>query len=629
MADPETPPAESTAPVPPSRVATTPARAALPRGIASWVPGLEALRTYDRGWLRGDLVAGVILSTLLVPAGMGYAEAAGLPAITGLYATIIPLLAYALFGPSRILVLGPDSALAAVIAATILPLSAGDPDRAIALASALAIMVGALCIAAGLARLGFLTDLLSRPVRVGYMNGIALTVILSQLPKLFGFSVTADGAIPELVEFVRKLLAGATEPAALAIGVACLAIILVLKRVDPRIPGVLVAVVFATVIVSVADLAATIYVVGSVPRGIPLPSIPAVSLSDLAPLFTGAVGIALVSFADTSVLSRTFAARNGYRVDPDHEVRGLGIANLAGGFFQGFPVSSSASRTPVAESAGARTQLTGVVGALIIAGLLILAPDLLRNMPSTALAAVVIAAVLGLFDVASIVLFARVRRADAVLAVVCFLGVVILGVIPGILLAVGLSLLDFVRRAWVPHDAVLGRAEGVKGYHDVTRYPQAKQIPGLLLYRWDAPLFFANADTFRERIVELVDGAETPVTWVVVAAEPITDVDTTAADAIAELDAELVERGTELAFAEMKDPVKDRLKRYGLKASIGREHFFPTLGAAVHAYVERTEVTWVDWEDATAGDSATESVPDMIVLGAPGDTSTGAPGDAP
>jgi high affinity sulfate transporter 1 len=602
MADTRTPPPPPAAGGPATGgvpVAGTKVRPAPPlRGLAALMPGIATVRTYRRSWLRGDLVAGIILSTLLVPAGMGYAEAAGLPAITGLYATIVPLIAYAIFGPSRILVLGPDSALAAVIAATILPLSAGDPDRAIALASALGIIVGLLCIGAGIARLGFVTDLLSKPVRVEYMNGFALTVILSQLPKLFGFSVAADGAIPELVEFVRQLLAGATEPVALAIGLMCLAIILVLRRVEPRIPGVLVAVVVATIIVSTAGLAGTISVVGTVPQGLPMPSIPAVSLADLGALVTGAVGIALVAFADTSVLSRTFAARNGYRVDPDDEVRGLGIANLAGGFFQGFPVSSSASRTPVAESAGSRTQLTGVVGALVIAALLVFAPSLLQNVPSTALAAVVIAAVLGLFDVRSIAGFAVMRRTDAALAIACFLGVVIIGVIPGILIAVALSLLDFVRRAWAPHDAVMGRAEGVKGYHDVTRYPDAKQIPGLLLYRWDAPLFFANADTFRERIVELVDAAEIPVRWVVVAAEPITDVDTTAADAIAELDTELEARGAELAFAEMKDPVKDRLQRYGLGASIGREFFFPTIGAAVHAYVEQAEVPWIDWEDA-------------------------------
>jgi len=578
-------------------------------GIAKWLPGIATLRTYERGWLRGDIVAGIILSTLLVPAGMGYAEAAGLPAITGLYATIIPLIAYAIVGPSRILVLGPDSALAALIAATILPMAAGDPERAVALAGMLAIITGILCIAAGLARFGFLTDLLSKPVRVGYMNGIALTVIVSQLPKLCGFSVDAEGLIPGFVEFCRKLLAGEAVPQAVVIGLGCIAIILGLKRIAPRVPGVLVAVVVATVAVSFFGLADTVSVVGAVPRGIPLPAIPSVSLEDLGPLFIGAIGIALVSFADTSVLSRTFAARNGYRVDPDREVMALGIANVAGGLFQGFPVSSSASRTPVAESAGARTQLTGVVGALIIAALLLVAPNLLRNMPQAALAAVVITAVLGIFDFRSIGRFARVRRSDAAVSVVSFLGVAILGVIPGIVLAVVLSLLDFIRRAWQPHDAVLGRAEGVKGYHDTQRYPNARQIPGLLLYRWDAPLFFANADTFRERIVELVDGAETPVRWVVVAAEPITDVDTTAAEAISELDMELERRGVELAFAEMKDPVKDRLQRYGLKATIGREYFFPTIGVAVHEFLERNKVEWVDWEEAGSGAPGPQSTP--------------------
>ncbi len=567
-------------------------------GVARWLPGVATLRTYRRGWLRGDIVAGLILSTLLVPAGMGYAEAAGLPAITGLYATIVPLIAYAVFGPSRILVLGPDSALAALIAATILPMAAGDPERAIALAGMLGILTGLLCIAAGLARFGFLTDLLSKPVRVGYMNGIALTVIVSQLPKLCGFSVDSEGVIAGFIEFCRKLLDGAAVPQAVVIGISGIAIILGLKRVAPRFPGVLVAVVLATVAVSVLGLADILRVVGAIPRGIPLPSIPAVQLADIGPLFVGAIGIALISFADTSVLSRTFAARNGYRVDPNREVTALGIANVAGGLFQGFPVSSSASRTPVAESAGARTQLTGVVGAAVIAALLLVAPDLLRNMPQAALAAVVITAVLGLFDFRSIGRFSRVRRSDAAVSIASFLGVAILGVLPGIALAVVLSLLDFIRRAWQPHDAVLGRAEGVKGYHDTQRYPHARQIPGLLLYRWDAPLFFANADTFRERIVELVDAAEPPIRWVVVAAEPITDVDTTAAEAIAELDTELERRGVELAFAEMKDPVKDRLQRYGLKATIGREYFFPTLGVAVHEFLEQNQVAWVDWEEA-------------------------------
>jgi MFS superfamily sulfate permease-like transporter len=382
-----------------------------------------------------------------------------------------------------------------------------------------------------------------------------------------------------------------------AIGGSCLALILVLRRFAPKVPGILIAVVLSTVAVTVLGLAQSVSVVGVVPRGVPLPSLPAVEWRDLGPLVLAAIGIALVSFADTSVLSRTWAGRGGYRVDPNRELIGLGVANLAAGFFRGFPISSSASRTPVAESAGSRTQLTGVVGALAITLLLVAAPGLTTNLPMAALAAVVIAAVLRIFDFGALRVFWRVRRSDFILSLVAFLGVAALGVIEGIAVAAFVSLLDFVRRAWRPHHAILGRARGVKGYHDLARYPDARQVPGLVLFRWDAPLFFANADSFRQSVLEAVHSAETPTHWVVVAAEPITDVDTTAAEMIQELDVELAARGAELAFAELKDPVKDRLTRYGLRTQIGNELFFPTLGAAVKAYLARNKVDWVDWED--------------------------------
>ncbi|MCE9578731.1 MAG: sulfate permease [Deltaproteobacteria bacterium] len=565
-------------------------------GLASWLPGIWMLRHYRRGWLGADLIAGLVLTGLLVPAGMGYAEAAGLPPVTGLYATIIPLVAYALCGPSRIMVLGPDSGLAAMIAAAVIGPAAGDPARAVALAGTLAILVGALCIAGGLAKLGFITDLLSKPVRVGYMNGIALTVLISQLPKLCGFSIDASGVGPAAAAFARGLGDGQLDPIALAIGGGCLVVILGLRALWPRVPGVLIAVVLAIgAVIAIGD-AAHLRLVGVVPRGIPAPTIPMIALHDLGPLLIAAIGIALVAFADMSVLSRTFAARNGYRVDANRELIALGLANLAGGWFRGFPITSSASRTPVAEAAGSRTQLTGVVGAIAITTLLLAAPGILADLPTTALAAVVIAAALRLFDLAALRTFWRVRRADFVLAMVAFLAVAALGVLPGIALAVAFSLLDFIRRAWSPHDAVLGRAAGVKGYHDLQRYPDARQVPGLLLFRWDAPLFFANADSFRERVIALVDGAAAPIRWVVIAAEPITDVDTTAAEALAELDRELVARGVALAFAELKDPVKDRLARYGLVATIGAQRFFPTLGVAVKAYVHDTGAAWTDWE---------------------------------
>ncbi len=570
------------------------------QGFLSWFPGLWVLRHYRRSWLARDLIAGIVLTSLLVPAGMGYAEAAGLPAITGLYATIIPLTVYAIVGPSRIMVLGPDSGLAALISAAVLTMAGGSAERAVDLASMLAILTGALCVAGGLAKLGFLTDLLSRPVRVGYMNGIALTVVIAQIPKILGFKAQASGVLGGSLAIIRGLRAGQTSLIAVGIGAGSLIIILGLRRLAPRIPGILIAVVLATIAVTVFDLAPLISVVGAVPRGLPLPAIPAVSAAELSSLAVAAVGIALVSFADTSVLSRTYAARNGYRVDASRELMAIGLANVAAGFFRGFPISSSASRTPVAESAGAKTQLTGVVGALAITILLAAVPELTTNLPTAALAAVVVAAALRIFDWRSWAVFRRVRRADFVLSNLAFLSVAVLGVIPGIGLAVAVSILDFLRRAWRPHDAILGRAPGVKGYHDIARYPDARQVPGLVLFRWDAPLFFANADTFRGRVIDAVEAAEPKPRWVVVAAEPITDVDTTAAEMLLELDTELKARGVELAFAEMKDPVKDRLERYGLQETIGPGSFFPTIGVAVKAFLEANHTEWVDWEDGVA-----------------------------
>lgn len=570
-------------------------------GIRRWLPGLETLRSYQRSWLPRDLVAGIVLTALLVPAGMGYAEASGLPAIYGLYATIVPLVAYALVGPSRILVLGPDSSLAPLIAAAILPLAVSEAE-AVALAGMLAVFSGLLCVLAGLARFGFIADLLSKPVRYGYMNGIALTVLLSQLPKLFGFSTDAQGVIPEARAFARAVADGATNQAALIIGVACLLVILGCKRWLPKIPGVLVAVVAATVAVGIFGLAERydLSVVGPLPQGLPSFAVPGVSADELPALAAAAVGIALVSFADTSVLSRTFAIRGGYRVDANQELVALGTANVAGGLFQGFSVSSSSSRTPVAEAAGARTQLTGVVGAVAIALMLLFFPNLVRNLPNSALAAVVITAALGLIEAAGVRKLYRMRKTEFALSIACFLGVAVIGVIEGIFIAVALALLDFIRRAWRPYDAVLGRVDGLKGYHDVSRYPDAKRVPGLVLFRWDAPLFFANAEEFAQRVRQAIASSPTPARWVIVAAEPVTDLDTTAADVLWELEGELAAEGVDLRFAEMKDPVKDRLKRYALYERFGDDHFYPTVGEAVNAYVDATGVEWTDWEDRAA-----------------------------
>ena len=567
-------------------------------GWIRWLPGLDTLRHYNVSWLRQDLGAGLVMTAMLVPVGIAYAEASGVPGINGLYATIAPLLAYALFGPSRILILGPDSALAPVILAVVLPLSAGDPQRAVALAGMMAIISGVACVTAGLARLGFITELLSKPIRYGYMNGIALTVLLSQIPKLLGFSVSAKGPLRQAWGILRKILDGNTNLAAFAIGVGTLALILLLKR-KPRIPGILVAVVAATAVVAAFNLAARagVSVLGPLSHGLPAPRIPFVEVEDWVPLLMGGIAVALVSFADTSVLSRTYAARLRTPVDPNQEMVGLGAANLATAFFQGFPISSSSSRTPVAEAAGARTQLTGVVGALAIALLLVLAPQLLQNLPHTALAAVVIAAAIGLIEVSDLRRIYRIQRWEFWLSMTCFAGVAVFGAIPGIAIAIVIAVIEFLWDGWRPHSAVLGRVEQVKGYHDISRYPEARLIPGLVLFRWDAPLFFANAELFHQRVLDAVASSPTPVRWIVIAAEPVTSVDVTAADAVAELDDTLHNAGIELCFAEMKDPVKDKLKRFGLFTRFGEQTFYSTVGEAVGAYLTTYPVDWIDWED--------------------------------
>lgn len=565
------------------------------------MPGLLTLRQYQITWLPHDIVAGFVLATMLVPVGIAYAVASGVPGICGLYATIAPLLAYALFGPSRILVLGPNSSLAAVILGVVfplsggepVPLSGGEPVRAVALAGMMALVSGIVCILAGVARLGFVTELLSKPIRYGYMNGIALTVLISQLPKFFGFSIEGDGPLRELWAIAKLLLGGKANWTAFAIGAGTLAAILLLKN-STRFPGILVAVLGATAIVDLLDWAAraNVSVLGPLPQGLPAFAIPWIAYTDIVPVLIGGCAVALMSFADTSVLSRTYAARLDTKVDPNQEMVGLGVANLAAGFFHGFPISSSSSRTPVAEAAGARTQLTGVVGALAVALMLLVAPNLLQHLPSAALAAVVIASAIGLIEIADLVRIFRIQRWEFWLSIVCSIGVAVFGAIPGIGLAIVIAVIEFLWDGWRPHSAVLGRAEGVRGYHDITRYPDARQIPGLVLFRWDAPLFFANAEFFRERVLDAVAKAPVPVRWLVVTAEPVTSVDVTAADTLADLDKALHETGIELCFAELKDPVKDKLKQFGLFTQIGEKFFFPTIKSAVNSYLESHAVDW-------------------------------------
>ena len=554
--------------------------------MLSRVPGFRMVATYQRRWLRKDLVAGLVLTAILVPQGMAYAELAGLPAITGLYTSVLCLAGYAIMGPSWILVLGPDSSLGPMIAATILPLvgANGSPSRAVALASMLAILVGATMILAGVAKLGFVADLLSKPTQIGYMTGLALTILVGQLPKLFGFSVHADTLIGDAKGFVNGIRAGETVIAAVAIGLFGLIVILVLQHWMPKVPGVLVAVVLSIGAAVLLDLGSHgVSLVGTLPKGLPPFTIPSVSVSDLGLLVAGAVGIALVALTDTISTASAFAVRTGDEVQANQEMIGIGTANVAAGLFQGFPVSTSGSRTAVAEQSGARTQVSGFVGAGLILIMLVAVPGLFRNLPQPTLAAVVMAAAYSLADLAGMKRLWDVRRTEFSLSIAAFLGVAILGVLPGIAIAVGLSILNVFRRSWWPYSTSLGRVDRVPGYHDVRFYPEAKHIDGLVVFRFDAPLFFANTRAFRQQIRTLAAGEPKP-RWIVIAAEPITDVDTTAADMLEDLDEALNAQGISLVFAELKDPVRAKIERYELTRTIDPSHFFPTIEAAVAAF---------------------------------------------
>ena len=572
---------------------------------ASIVPGVRMLARYRRAWLSKDVVAGLVLTALLVPQGMAYAELAGLPAITGLYTSILCLVGYAMFGPSKILVLGPDSSLGPMIAATLAPLlvADGDPAKAIAAASVLALMVGGIMILAGVAKLGFVSDLLSKPTVIGYMNGLAVTILVSQLPKLFGFSVDADGFIGDVAGFVEGVADGQTVTAALAIGALGLIMLVVLQRTLPKLPGVLLVVVISIAIAAIADLEGRgVSLVGTLPQGFPPFTIPTVSLADLSTLALGALGIALVSLTDTISTASSFAARSGEEIDGNREMIGIGAANVAAGLFQGFPVSTSGSRTAVAEQAGARSQVTGLVGAGAITLILLVVPGLLRDLPQPTLAAIVISASVSLADIGGTMRLLHQRRTEFVLAMAAFAGVVLLGVLPGIGLAVALSILTVFRRSWWPYQAVMGRVEGLQGFHDVASYPHAERLAGCVLFRFDAPLFFANARTFRDQIRRLAR-SEPPPRWIVVAAEPITDVDTTAADMLEDLDQELNDAGINLVFAEMKDRVRQKVERYELTRTIAPEHFYPTIEEAVGAYRSQFGANWEQPTEETIDES--------------------------
>lgn len=553
---------------------------------AEWVPGIAQLRGYQRAWLRGDLLAGVTVAGYLIPQVMAYATLAGLSPIAGLWAALAPLLLYALLGSSRHLSVGPESTTALMIAAVVAPIAAGDAARYATLAAVLAVLVGAFCLLAGVARLGFLANLLSRPVLIGYMTGVAIVMMASQLGKITGAEVTGD----EFIDQLRSFASGIDDAhgPTIVMAASVLAMLLALDRWAPRVPGPLLVVLAATAVVAVLSLESDgIAVVGSIPSGLPSPAVPLVAASDLAALAIPAAGIAIVAFSDNILTAQIFASRHGYEIDANAELRAVGVCNIAAGLTRGFPVSSSGSRTALGDAVGSRTQIYSLTALVFILVIMLFATDLLARFPAAALGALVVYAALRLIDVSEFRRLARFRRSELIIALTTTAAVLGIGVLAGVLAAVALSILDLLRRVARGHDSVLGFVPGVAGMHDVDDYPEAELLPGLLVYRYDAPLCFANAEDFRTRALQAVDTYPEPVEWFVLNAEANVEIDMTALDALDRLRSDLERRGVVFAMARVKQDLRDALDAGGFLAKVGDDRIFMTLPTAVEAFRQR------------------------------------------
>jgi sulfate permease, SulP family len=526
--------------------------------IARWVPGLATLKSYKASFLPHDLAAGLTLGAVMVPVGLAYGALAGLP-LAGLYGSMLPLIAYALFGSSRLLIVGPDTAMAAIVAVAVAPLAGGDGGRLALLAAGLGVMTGVLCLLAGLLRLGFVANFLSKPVIVGFMHGLAVVVAVAQLPKVLGIKAGGETTLEQLANVLPQL--GGTNPVTLAIGGATFALILLCRRYLPRVPGAVVALVVSGLAVVLFDLESHgVAVIGRIPTGLPGFSLPLLSLDDFDSLLPVALVAALLSFSDTIVTARGFAARIGERIDADQELLAIGVANLASGLSHGLPISASDSRTAVAEAAGSRTQVTSAIAALVVAAVMLWFAGLLYHLPMAALGGILMASAWTLCDIGEFVRLWRFRGISLAAAMVTLAGVLALGIMEGILIGVVFSLILLLRALAFPPTAVLGRTpDGT--WHDTNHRPDAVPVPGLLVYRFSAPLFFANCSLFRDRIEALVDAAPQPVRGVVVDGGAIHDVDLMACEMLVELDRELGQRGIALAFGNLRDRVRRDIER--------------------------------------------------------------------
>jgi high affinity sulfate transporter 1 len=547
------------------------------------LPGLDRLRRYERPWLRSDVVAGVTVAAYLVPQCMAYGELAGLPPVVGLWAILAPLALYAFLGSSRQLSVGPESTTAILTAVAVAPLAAGDAITYASLAAALAVMVGLFCVIGFVLRIGFLADLLSKPILVGYMSGVALIMISGQLDTVTGADAGGDSFVEEVRSFLGDL-DGIQWPT-LALSASVLAFLFLVQHFFPRLPGPLLAVLLSTVVVAAFGLEADgIEVVGAIPPGLPSPQVPDVSWGQVASLLGPAVGIAIVGYTDNVLTARAFAARNDYEIDANQELLALGASNVGTGFLQGFPVSSSGSRTALADNLGSKSQVSMLVAlAGVVAVILYLGP-LLESFPSAALGAIVVYAATKLVDVPEFVRLARFRTSELILAVATLVGVLAVDILYGVLIAVALSAADLFRRVARPHDAIQARVPGLAGMHDIDDFPEASTIPGLIIYRYDAPLFFANAQDFRARAMGSVRKEASPVEWFLVNTEAIVEIDITAADVLFQLHDELADRGVSMGLVRVKQDLRAELERAGIVALVGEDMIFPTLPTAALAF---------------------------------------------
>lgn len=553
--------------------------------LARVAPGLAMLRRYRMEWLRADLAAGLSVAAVALPTSIAYAQLAGFPPVVGLYASILPLVAYAVFGTSRQLIVNPDAATCAMVAAVVAPLAGGNSDLYGALATTLAVLSGISCIVAGVFRLGFLADFLGKPVLVGFMNGIALSIVFGQIGRVFGVSIESGRIVPRLVELVSKL--PETHGPTLAIGMVTFAIVRVLRRMSPQVPAPLVALVFAMAVVAAFGLDETgVAVLGVVPAGLPALGWTPVPAEHIEPLLAGAVGLALVSVTSGMVTARSFASRNGYEIDVDREFVALGACNIAAGLSQGFAVTGADSRTAMSDAAGGKSQVTGLVAAGTMTLVLMFLTGPLQYLPTSALAAVLISAAIGLFDWPALVRLYRIHEGEFLVCMAAMLGVVALGALQGIALAIALALLVLLIRSSRPADAVLGQVDGSQGFVDLAGHEGAAIVPGIVVYRFAASVIFYNAPHFRRRILA-VAAADPGARWIVVDAGPIVHLDSTGADAIAALAEDLAPRGTRLAFGGVLPQVQRMLHQSGTLERLGADAVFPTLKEAVTACASR------------------------------------------